>query len=98
MAQLEPVGCSDSLVLAESRSGHDVKLAILFAKPYWGRNRSPVLAERGKRNVFLALNGCRNHGHCHAHIVSVRLSYGSPQWLRVQSSRTRARDLKRRCW
>jgi hypothetical protein len=27
------------------------------------------------------LNGCRNHGHCHAHILSVRLRYCSPRQL-----------------
>ena len=85
---------SDSLVLAGNRPRHYVKLAILFTEPDCGRNRGAVLAERGERNVFLAANGCRNRGSCHAHIVAVRLRYCSPATLRCSAFKTSAAILK----
>ncbi len=47
---------SDAFVFAGVTAGHHVKLVIFFTEPDRSVDRTAILAERGKRYVFLALD------------------------------------------
>jgi hypothetical protein len=51
---------SDAFVFAGVTAGHHVKPVIFFTEPDRSVDRTAILAERGKRYVFLALDFRRN--------------------------------------
>ncbi len=59
-------GCvvPNALRLAHVVARHDIKLAVLFAEPYWCRNTDAGFAECGQGNVFLAAD-CGRNLTCH---------------------------------
>ena len=49
---------ADALCLAQIAARHDVELVAVFSEPYRRCHLTPILAERGERDIFLAANGC----------------------------------------